>query len=72
MRPRGRYLEVRFLDVQPEERIAEVVATLTALMYDDAVRARTLAELEPEAPRLAELWQAAADGDLALPERAVA
>ena len=72
VRPRGRYLEVRFLDVQPEERVAEVVGTLTTLMYDDAVRARTLAELEPEAPRLAELWRAAADGDLALPERAVA
>ena len=25
VRPRGRYLEVRFLDVQPEERVAEVV-----------------------------------------------
>ncbi len=49
-----------------------MVATLTALMYDDAVRGRVLAELEPEAPRLAELWRAAADGDLALPERAVA
>jgi len=72
VRPRGRYLEVRFLDVQPEERVAEVVGVLTALMYDDAVRARTLAELEPEAPRLAELWHAAAQGHLALPERAVA
>jgi len=72
VRPRGRYLEVRFLDVQPEERVAEVVGVLTALMYDDAVRARTLAELEPEAPRAAELWHAAAQGQLALPERAVA
>ena len=72
VRPRGRYLEVRFLDVQPDERLAEVVGTLTDLMYDDAVRARTLAELEPEAPRLAELWRAAAEGDLASPERAVA
>ena len=72
VRPRGRYLEVRFLDVQPEERLAEVVDTLRTLMYDDAVRARSLAELEPTAPRLADLWRAAADGELALPNQAVA
>jgi glutamate--cysteine ligase len=72
VRPRGRYLEVRFLDVQPADRVAEVVGTLSALMYDDTLRGRTLAELEPEAARLGELWRAAADGDLALPERAVA
>jgi gamma-glutamylcysteine synthetase len=63
VRPRGRYLEVRFLDVQPEERIGEVVGTLARLMYDDTVRGRVLAELEPERGRLAELWRAAADGD---------
>jgi gamma-glutamylcysteine synthetase len=72
VRPRGRYLEVRFLDVQPAERLAEVVGTLTELLYDDQVRGRTLATLEAEAPRLAELWRAAADGDLARPDRAVA
>jgi gamma-glutamylcysteine synthetase len=72
VRPRGRYLEVRFLDVQPEERIGEVVGTLSRLMYDGAVRARLLAELEPEASRLGELWRAAAAGDLVLTERAVA
>ena len=72
VRPRGRYLEVRFLDAQPEDRLAEVVGALSRLMYDDAVRARTLAELEPQASGLAELWRAAADGDLAVPERAVA
>ena len=72
VRPRGRYLEVRFLDVQPEERIGAVVGTLTSLMYDDAVRRRVLAELEPEASRLGELWCAAAEGDLASrSERAV-
>jgi gamma-glutamylcysteine synthetase len=72
VRPRGRYLEVRFLDAQPEDRVAEVVGTLTTLMYDDAVRGRMLAELEAEAPRLAELWQAAAAGELAVPQRAAA
>jgi glutamate--cysteine ligase len=64
VRPRGRYLEVRFLDVQPERRIPEVVGALTRLMYDDDVRRRTLAALEPDATRLAELWRAAADGEL--------
>ena len=65
VRPRGRYLEVRFLDVQPTDRVPEVVATLTELLYDDDVRRRVLATLEPEKPRLAGLWQAAALGELA-------
>ncbi len=38
VRPRGRYLEVRFLDVQPQQRIPEVIVALTRLMYDDEVR----------------------------------
>jgi glutamate--cysteine ligase len=70
VRPRGRYLEVRFLDVQPEDRVGTVVADLAALLYDDQRRRRTLEALEPAAPRLAELWQAAAAG--ALEDRAVA
>jgi gamma-glutamylcysteine synthetase len=70
VRPRGRYLEVRFLDVQPEERVGEVVAALSGLLYDDDRRRRVLAGLGPAAPRLAELWRAATDGDLE--ERAVA
>jgi len=64
VRPRGRYLEVRFLDVQPTDRVAEVVATLSELLYDAAVRRRVLAALEPDAPRLADLWHAAALGEL--------
>jgi glutamate--cysteine ligase len=72
VRPRGRYLEVRFLDAQPEERIGEVVGALTRLVYDDEVRRRALARLEPGAPHLAELWHAAAAGDLAPVDRAVA
>ena len=72
VRPRARYLEVRFLDVQPKERIGEVVDTLCRLMYDDAVRRRVLAQLEPTRPRLGELWLAAAAGDLVEPGRAVA
>ena len=72
VRPRARYLEVRFLDAQPEDRVGEVVETLCRLMYDDAVRRRVLAQLEPTRPRLGELWLAAAAGDLVDPGRAVA
>jgi gamma-glutamylcysteine synthetase len=64
VRPRGRYLELRFLDVQPARRLPGLVATLCRWMYDDTVRSRLLAELEPEAPRLAEHWHAAAAGEL--------
>lgn len=63
VRPRGRYLEVRHLDVQPLDRVAEVVEVLAGLAYDDGVRTRVLRELEPERPLLADLWRAAADGD---------
>ena len=72
VRPRGRYLEVRFLDVLEEDAVAGVVETLTTLMYDGRVRARVLEALEPAAPWLAALWRAAAEGDLAHPEAAVA
>ena len=51
--------------MQPEERVGEVVAALGSLLYDDEVRRQALATLEPEGPRLAELWQAAAMGELA-------
>jgi len=64
VRPRGRYLEVRFLDVQPEDSLAGLVAELTELVYDDDVRRRTLAALEPRAHSLGELWRAAAAGEL--------
>jgi glutamate--cysteine ligase len=64
VRPRGSYLEVRFPDVQPEDRLDRLVAELASLVYDDDVRRRALAALEPQRPRLGELWRAAADGAL--------
>lgn len=64
VRPRGRYLEVRFPDVQPLERVAALASTLATLMYDDEVRGRTLSRLAPAAPRLASHWHAAAHGEL--------
>jgi glutamate--cysteine ligase len=75
VRPRGRYLEVRFLDVQPEDRVGDALAALGSLVYDDEVRRRALATLEPQRTRLGDLWRSAAAGavDTApLPVRAVA
>ena len=42
VRPRGRYLEVRFPDVQEDEDIGTLVAVLAALLYDDTCRAEAL------------------------------
>ena len=72
VRPRGRYLEIRFLDVQPELEAGAAVAALAALLYDDACRTRALAILEPESARLGEHWMSAALGDPAVVERGVA
>ena len=62
IRPRGRYLEVRFLDVQHTPDVATVVAAFTALMYDDELRGRTLQRLEPAVDQLEQQWHAAAEG----------
>lgn len=59
VRPRGSYLEVRFLDAQPADRIAPIAATLAALLYDDTARRTALALLASGDP-LAEKWQRAA------------
>jgi len=60
VRPRGHYLEIRFLDVQPDDRVPEVAALLADLIYDDERRRRALDLVAPEQPRLAEHWQSAA------------
>ena len=64
VRPRGTYLEVRYLDAQPLDRIEQVVEVLATLAYDADVRARVLHELEPLAQRLGDYWRAAAAGSL--------
>ncbi|MEU4196249.1 glutamate-cysteine ligase family protein [Kribbella sp. NPDC026611] len=66
VRPRGSYLEVRFLDAQEPSDTECAVAVLTSLMYDDAHRRNVLRSLEPERHHLAEHWRAAAAGDPAL------
>jgi glutamate--cysteine ligase len=64
VRPRGSYLEVRFLDAQEPDAVERAVAVLTSLMYDDVRRRKVLRALEPERGCLAELWRAAAAGAL--------
>ena len=68
VRPRGRYLEVRFLDVQPVVAVEPLVATLSALLYDDARRRAALRMLSGEVSQLGDLWCRAAAGDAGLRE----
>ncbi|WBQ03147.1 glutamate-cysteine ligase family protein [Kribbella sp. CA-293567] len=70
VRPRGNYLEVRFLDAQEPANVGPVVTTFANLLYDDELRRRTLRHLEAELPHLADHWYAAAMGDPELTERA--
>ncbi len=62
VRPRGRYLEVRFPDVQEDAAIGAVVHTLAAIAHDDDVRRAVLARLAGEAPYLDQHWYDAAHG----------
>ena len=63
VRPRGRYLEVRFLDAQEIDAVGPIVALLATLMYDDECRRRVLQMLEPGRRDLAAHWHSAAAGD---------
>lgn len=63
VRPRGRYLEVRFLDVQELEGVRRAADALTRLMYDDHLRRLSLDRLAGERSSLAGHWAAAAEGD---------
>ncbi|MFD3400731.1 glutamate-cysteine ligase family protein [Kribbella sp. NPDC058693] len=60
VRPRGTYLEVRFLDAQEPAGVERAIAALSQLMYDDAHRRAVIRALEPEQANLAEHWRAAA------------
>ena len=62
VRPRGRYLEVRFPDVQPDDTVGALVSTLAALTYDDRVRSEVLRRLAAERDHLDRHWHDAAHG----------
>ena len=64
VRPRGRYLEVRFPDARPAECVQPLIEGLAGLLYDDVQRRHALAVLSGEQHRLAEHWAAAAAGTL--------
>lgn len=62
VRPRGRYLEIRFLDAQPTRHTGALLRGFAALLYDDERRRCALTSLAGEGPRLAEHWAATAAG----------
>jgi len=62
VRPRGGYLEVRYLDAQPYERIGEAVATVATLLYDRRVRRDALSLLWPRVSDHDRAWSEAAAG----------
>jgi len=63
VRPRGRYLEVRFADARPSAQVGALVDGLAGLLYDDDRRRRALRSLAGERSRLAEHWAATAAGE---------
>jgi gamma-glutamylcysteine synthetase len=62
VRPRGRYLEVRFPDARPAARVGALAEGLAGLLYDDERRSRALTSLASEQVRLADHWAATAEG----------
>lgn len=64
VRPRAGYLEVRFPDARPADRVEPLVSGLAALIYADERRATALRQLRGEHDRLGDLWRAAAEGRL--------
>jgi glutamate--cysteine ligase len=62
VRPRGGYLELRYLDAQPVERLGEVIGTVSRLLYDPRARRDALDLLLPRAGDQARAWDEAAVG----------
>jgi len=62
VRPRGGYLEVRYLDAQPLWRIPEAVSTVASLLCDDRARYDALDLLLPRAQDQHRAWTEAATG----------
>jgi gamma-glutamylcysteine synthetase len=62
VRPRGRYLEIRFPDARPAAHVGALAEGLAGLLYDDDRRRRALAMLAAERGRLADHWADTAGG----------
>jgi glutamate--cysteine ligase len=62
VRPRGGYLEVRYLDAQPLERIGEAVTTIATLLYDRRARRDALDLLLRRAGDQRRAWHEAGHG----------
>jgi glutamate--cysteine ligase len=62
VRPRGGYLEVRYLDAQPAHRVGEAVSTVAALLGDERARRDALDLLLPRLGDQDRAWGEAAAG----------
>lgn len=62
VRPRGGYLEVRYLDAQPAHRIGAAVAVVAGLLYDQQARRDALDLLLPRAGDQQRAWSEVAAG----------
>lgn len=62
VRPRGGYLELRYLDAQPVERLGEAIGAVARLLYDARARRDALDLLLPRAADQARAWDEAAAG----------
>jgi glutamate--cysteine ligase len=63
VRPRGTYLELRFIDAQPAERMADILAVVERLLGHRETRDRALDIVGRDPAPLARWWSDAADGD---------
>jgi len=63
VRPRGGYLEIRYLDAQPVGRIAEAVAVLAALTLEPRARRDALDLLLPRIGDIGGDWERAETGE---------
>jgi glutamate--cysteine ligase len=62
VRPRGGYLEVRYLDAQPAHRVGEAVSTVATLLGDERARRDALDLLLPRLGDQDRAWREAAAG----------
>lgn len=69
VRPRGTYLEARFLDAQPLSGVLDVTTVLSTLMYDEIARTRALALVAGEEGHMEKRWEQASLGDEDVIER---